>query len=39
MARCAIDHDQAVEFSVSADQAAIQGRRLVQAMVNAERAG
>jgi phenylpropionate dioxygenase-like ring-hydroxylating dioxygenase large terminal subunit len=37
MARCSIDQDQAVEFSVTADRAAIEGRRLVQAMVKAER--
>lgn len=37
MARCSIDHDSAVEVSVLADQTAIQGRRIVAAMVEAER--
>lgn len=37
MAQCSIDHDTAVEFSVAADRAAIEGRRLVQEMVKAER--
>lgn len=36
MGQCSIDHENAVEFSVSADRAAIEGRRLVQAMVKAE---
>ncbi len=38
MARCSIDQDDAVEFSVTADRAAIEGRRRVAAMVAAERA-
>ncbi|MXO71794.1 aromatic ring-hydroxylating dioxygenase subunit alpha [Alteraurantiacibacter buctensis] len=38
MARCTADHDKAVEFSVAADRAAIEGRRLVQAMVRNEAA-
>jgi vanillate O-demethylase monooxygenase subunit len=38
MAQCAVDHGDAVEFSVMADRAAIEGRRLVQAMVKAEQA-
>lgn len=37
MSRCSIDHN-ATEVSVQADQAAIQGRRLVAALVEAERA-
>lgn len=37
MARCSIDHDEALEFSVAADRAAIEGRRLVEAMVKKER--
>lgn len=37
MARCSIDQDEAVEFSVAADRAAIEGRRLVEALVKAER--
>jgi len=38
MARRAIDHEDAVEFSVSADRAAVEGRRLVAAQVEAEMA-
>jgi vanillate O-demethylase monooxygenase subunit len=37
MARCAVDQEQAVEFSVTADRAAVEGRRRVAAMVQAER--
>ncbi len=37
MARSSIDHEDAVEFSVAADRAAIEGRRLVAAMVKKER--
>lgn len=37
MARASIDHENAVEFSVQADRAAIEGRRLVAAMVKKER--
>lgn len=37
MARCAVDQDNAVEFSVAADRAAVEGRRKVAAMVQAER--
>lgn len=36
MARCAIDQDDAVEYSVTADSAAVQGRRIVQSKVAAE---
>jgi len=36
MARCAVDQDNAVEFSVAADRPAIEGRRRVAAMVAAE---
>ena len=39
MARCAIDQPDAVEVSVLADQAAIQGRRQVASRVEAERRG
>jgi len=38
MVRRAVDHEDAVEFSVSADRAAIEGRRLVAAQVEAEKA-
>lgn len=37
MARCAIDQADAVEFSVSSDRAAVDGRRIVAAMVKAEK--
>lgn len=38
MARCSIDQDEAKEFSVLADRAAVTGRRIVQAMTEAEKA-
>lgn len=37
MAQCSIDQEDAKEFSVAADRAAIEGRRLVAAMVKKER--
>ena len=37
MAQTSLDHDQAVEFSVAADRAAIEARRRVAAQVAAER--
>lgn len=39
MGRCAIDHEEAVEFSVTADRAAVEARRRVAAAVKAEREG
>jgi phenylpropionate dioxygenase-like ring-hydroxylating dioxygenase large terminal subunit len=39
MAARSIDQDEALEFSVAADKAAIQGRRLVQDLVKRERGG
>ena len=36
MAQRSIDQDDAVEFSVKADRAAVEGRRLVQKQVQAE---
>jgi phenylpropionate dioxygenase-like ring-hydroxylating dioxygenase large terminal subunit len=38
MAQRSVDHQEAVEFSVKADRAAIEGRRLVAAMMDAEQA-
>jgi vanillate O-demethylase monooxygenase subunit len=38
MARCAIDQDEAIEFSVKADRAAVESRRRVAAAVAAEQA-
>jgi hypothetical protein len=38
MAQCSIDQEYAVEVSVTADRAAIEGRRKVAALVAAEEA-
>jgi vanillate O-demethylase monooxygenase subunit len=36
MAQCAVDHENALEVSVVADRAAIEGRRKIAALVAAE---